>query len=247
MCRRAEEYTASGMGKPTLEIDCELPVQMLTEQNVQWLSQLEPCGTGCPRPIFCMSELTIERITAVGNGRHLRLRLRAQDGTAIQAIYFSAGTLLKSLYAGERVDIAFHLQINEYHDTRTVQLNLLDLREASADALYDRFASQQPLSEYERAALTPQRSDIADVWNYLRRAAPQGRPLRCELNELCLAVAAFSQRHSIRRTLACLEILSELRLIELRRERSCVEVRIIPESSPNPLENSRIYHTLRGE
>lgn len=247
MCRFADEYTASGMGRPTLEIDCELPPQLLTEENVAALSQLEPCGTGCPRPVFCMSELTVERLNAVGNGKHLRLRLRTQDGASVQAIYFSAGQLLKKLTVGERVDVAFHLQINEYHDVRTVQLSVLDLRSASADALYDRFAGRQPLSDCERAALMPQRGDVADVWNYLHRAAPEGTVLRCELGELSLAVAAFAQRHSVRRTLACLEILAELGLIALRREQALIEVCIIPGSRPNPLENSRIYRALRDE
>lgn len=247
MCRCADEYAASGMGKPALEIDCELPPQLLTEKNAEGLLQLEPCGTGCPRPVFCMSEMTVERVCAVGNGKHLRLRLRARNGTAVQAIYFSAGELVKQLSVGDRVDVAFHLQINEYHDVRTVQLSVLDLRCASADELYDRFAARQPLSDCERAALTPQRGDVADVWNYLRRAAPDGRTLHCELRELSLAVAAFSQRHSVRRTLACLEILAELGLIGLRREPSGIEVRVIPESRPNPLENSRIYRALHDE
>lgn len=247
ICRRAEEYTASGLGRPTLEIDCEIPARLLTEGNIGGLSELEPCGTGCPRPVFCMSELQIERVGSVGNGKHLRLRLRTRDGTPLHAIYFSGGPLQKELSPGDLVDVAFHLQINEYHGARTVQLSLLDLRRASPTALYDRFAHHEPLSEYERALLAPQRGDVADVWRYLRKTVPDGAALCCELEELCLAVAASAQRHSIRRTLACLEILADLNLLDLRREQSRVKIRIIPGSTPNPLENSQLYRALRGE
>ena len=41
-------------------IDCEIPPELLTIENIQALGDLEPCGAGCPRPIFvhagdCMS------------------------------------------------------------------------------------------------------------------------------------------------------------------------------------------------
>ena len=75
ICELAAAYAATGAAVPTLEIDCEVPGRLLTERNVQGLSQLEPCGTGCPKPMLCLTEAIVEQAAPVGGGKHLRLRL----------------------------------------------------------------------------------------------------------------------------------------------------------------------------
>lgn len=247
ICRRAEEFSAGGAEKPALQIDCEVPEELLTEENINGLSQLEPCGTGCPKPIFCMSELEIERICAVGNGKHLRLRLKPRCGAALQAIFFSAGNLTRQLSVGDRVDVACHLQINEYRDAHTVQLNLLDLRPASATALFDRFTGGAALTSAERRALAPEREDVAAVWRWLKRCLPRdGRQMRAEADELAERIAAFAPDRSLRRVLPSLEVLSELGLIELRRDGGQLALRMMPNAAPNKLENSKLYRTLHA-
>lgn len=245
ICSRAEAFAASGQARSALEIDCEITPELLTEENVLGLSQLEPCGTGCPKPVFCINEATIDRVSAVGAGKHLRLRVFSTGGTPVQAIFFSAGALAQQLKPGDRIDIAFTPQINEFRGNRSVQLNLIDLRIVSPTELYDRFRLQGALLPAEVSLLAPDRADVAAVWNYLRRVAPAGQSLRCELSALCCGVATFSAHwHSVRRTLVCLEILAELELISLRRADPLIEVRIIPHT-PNPLENSVLFCTLR--
>jgi len=248
ICRRSEEYSASGQAKSALEIDCEVTPDLLTEENTEGLSQLEPCGTGVPKPVFCMSELMIERISTVGGGKHLRLRLRAQNGSTLQAIYFSAGSLSKKLEVGERIDAAFHLQINEFRGAKTIQLSLIDLRRTSPSCLFDRFSAGAPLSRVELAAIAPERRDVADVWQYLTARAPSGWPVRSELSVLAASIAEWTDnRHSPRRTLSCLAVLQELGLLRFERERTMIEICLTPENGPNPLENSSLYHSLRGD
>ena len=245
ICELAAAYAATGAAIPTLEIDCEVPGRLLTERNVQGLSQLEPCGTGCPKPMLCLTEAIVEQTAAVGGGKHLRLKLRSRDGAALQAIYFSVGSL--KLLPGERVDVAFTPQINEFRGARSVQLNLTDLRRVSPCEYYDRFRRHEALLPCEADALTPERADVADVWNYLRANA-QEAPLQFDLSAFCAAVASASrERHSVRRTMACLDILSELRFIEVRRSDPVLFIRLLPVSGKNPLENSRLYRALRGE
>ena len=248
ICRRAEAFNASGQARSALEIDCEVTANLLTEENVDGLSQLEPCGTGCPKPVFCLSEMIIERIGTVGNGKHLRLRLRSLDGTELNAIYFSGGNLVKKLCIGDRIDVAFHLQINDYRGVRTVQLSLIGLRKVYPAALFDRYMEREPLTPAEKAMIAPDRSDVADVWRYLRAHVPPGRTLYCDLMELCLGIATLSEnRHSIRRTLSCLEILQELGFVTYIREHTALKITLCLSSAPNPLENSQLYHSLRGE
>lgn len=248
ICARAEAFVKSGGAKAALEIDSEIPAALLTEENIEGLSQLEPCGTGCPKPVFCLSEVIVERIATVGGGKHLRLRLRSREGESLQAIYFSGGALARKLKVGDRVDIAFHAQMNEYRGVRTVQLSLIDLRRVAPAELYDRFLSGDKLSPAERRMLAPERTDIAELWRYLRAVLPYGKVLRCELTDFCSAVAAYSnERHSIRRTLAGLAILQELGFLTFHREQTLLELCLLPNCRPNPLENSRLYHSIRGD
>lgn len=244
ICRRAEAYAASGQ-PAALQIDCEIEAALLTEENVEGLAQLEPCGAGCPKPVFRLSGATVDRATAVGGGKHLRIRLLAPDGAPMQAIFFSAGTLAPKLQPGRLVDLAFTPQINEFRNLRTVQLNLVDLQLVTPTALYDRYCRCGCLEPAEAVVLAPDREDVIYVWNYLRRKAPNGRVLRDEANRLCADIAAVAQRpYSARRAIVCLEILSELGLVSLKREGAALSVRIIPHP-PNPLENSVLFCTLR--
>ena len=165
----------------------------------------------------------------------------------MQAIYFSGGNLLNKLTPGDRLDVAFTPQINEFRGLRTVQLNLADLRRVSPSDYYDRFRRHEALLPCEAAALAPERTDVADVWNYLRSACAEGTPVKSELTAFCAAVAVYShERHSIRRTLACLAILSELHFLEVARHGSVLEIRLLPVSGKNPLENSAVYRDLRS-
>lgn len=245
ICLRAEAYRNSGEGGSVLELDGELPEELLTEENILALSQIEPCGTGCPKPLFCMSELEIERISTVGNGgKHLRLRLRTRQGESLHAIFFSAGDLIRHLSVGERVDIACQPQINDYRDTRSVQLNVVDLRMASPTELFDRFCANESLSREERIALAPTREDVADVWRCLKRHCGGGNRYICETAALCRSVLLTAPQHSLRRTLPCMEILHELRLIEMQRTPQQIAIRLIPDAPSNPLENSPLYRRL---
>ncbi len=246
ICRRAEKYFATTEYKNALEIDCELTGELITEENVLDLSQLEPCGTGCNKPVFCLSEALVERVSAIGGGKHMRLRLRVSGSQPLHAIFFGAGTMTKKINIGERIDVAFHLNINEYHGARAVQLNLLDLRKTSSSALYDDYCCGKRLSEPERAALRLNRADVTAVWHYLTQLAPAGTLLHSQTEPLCLAIAK-SGHCSLRRILPALDVLSELGLLFVCRDHYSVQLRILPDSPRNPLENSHLFQTLRGD
>ena len=246
ICRMAEEFTVSGQSRSALEADCEPDARLLSLENVEGLSQLEPCGTGCPRPVFVLSELLVIGVGTVGSGKHLRLRLQSRDGVEFQAICFSGGNLAKKLAEGDRVDIAFHAQLNEYRGIRSVQLSLLDIRNVQPEELYQDFKKGKQLNSYERRLLAPQRSDIGQLWHYLDSTAPQSGWLSGDLDRLYAGVSLLYPDHSLRRTRACLDILQELGLIELEMSNRRFRLQVL-RNIRNPLENSSLYRTLRGD
>ena len=123
----ARAFRASGECQSALEIDCEIPPRLLTLENVAALDELEPCGVGCPRPVLALRGFRVEELTEVGGGKHLRLRLTSGRHSWV-AIFFSTTARLAAVSVGDRVDLAFTPQINEYRGQRMVQLNLVDIR-----------------------------------------------------------------------------------------------------------------------
>lgn len=72
-----------------LEVDAAIsnPADMTLEQ-VDHLAQLEPYGSGNPRPVFALLGATVDSVQAVGQGKHLKLRL-SKGPSRFDAIFFS--------------------------------------------------------------------------------------------------------------------------------------------------------------
>ena len=170
----ARAFRASGECQSALEIDCEIPPRLLTLENVAALDELEPCGVGCPRPVLALRGFRVEELTEVGGGKHLRLRLTSGRHSWV-AIFFSTTARLAAVSVGDRVDLAFTPQINEYRGQRMVQLNLVDIRpdesarsaQDEARTLYARHRAGDALSMAEAEELLPCRKDFIAVWRYL--------------------------------------------------------------------------------
>ena len=246
ICQRAEEYYSSDVAGNALQVDCEPPVSLLTIENAEALEQLEPCGTGCPKPLFCLSEVTVLQMNTVGGGKHLRLRLRSRDGVQLQAIWFSVGTAAKKLYVGQRADVAFHLQVNEFRGNRSVQLSLVDLRPVEPKELYGRYLTGEELGGHDRMLLAPVRQDVVQLFTHIRLTLGSEASLRCGMENLAQGLLARFPEFSLRRLSLCLDILKELGVLTLEydREYLCLS---LPENVHNPLENSRLYQALRGD
>ncbi len=107
-CTGGEEMVSA------LDIDGELDdVGLLTLEGVEGLELLEPYGAGNPKPVFSLSGCLVSAVNEVGGGRHLKLKLTA-SGRSFDAIFFSATAEEAGVGPGDRVDVAFTPQINEY-------------------------------------------------------------------------------------------------------------------------------------
>ena len=246
ICHKVSEFCAAGLSSNALQVDCEPKGADLTIENVAALDELEPCGTGCPKPLFCLSEVTILQLSTVGGGKHLRLRLATREGQQLQAIWFCCGNLSKKLRVGDRADVAFHLQINEFRGIRSVQLSLVDLQPLEAGELYRRYRRGEGLSDHGRLLLAPTRQDVVQLFTYIRSNLSSERLLRCSQTELERGLSRSCPEYSLRRVELCLDILRELGVVQLRKEGSLLCLSL-PINVHNPLENSSLYQELRGD
>jgi len=112
---------------PRLLIDSEVRIGECDLGLVEWLERMSPHGLGNPEPQFSATGLTVDSVTAVGGGKHLRMNVR--DGTATaEVIGFGFGDQLAAVSAAGRCDMAFVPSRNEWMGETRVQLRLKGLR-----------------------------------------------------------------------------------------------------------------------
>jgi len=247
ICTLAANFYSDGMPRTVLDVDCDIPPELLTIHNIESLSALEPCGNSCPKPVLMMKNLIIDRITMVGNGRHMRLRLRS-GRTGINAIYFSANPETASIQPGDVVDIAFTPQINEFRGDRTVQMNVLDIRpscsaQCSPDASGYHALIRDRLTPAIASQLLPDRAMLAMVWRYL---AASGTPEIAEAPIcLCRKIVRWSGRPlSLGQLSTCLDIFRDVGLLEVQRLHKYVSIRLTPGSEKADLNESTTMQRL---
>ena len=114
--------------RPALDIDAEVPFSDLTMALAEELRRLEPTGAHNHLPVFLTRGLRVLDCRRVGREeKHLRLRLGNGSGS-IDAIGFRLGERAAELPSV--VDVAYHLEINEWNNAVKLQLNVQDLRPA---------------------------------------------------------------------------------------------------------------------
>ena len=245
ICALAAQYYTDDVPRTVLDVDCAVSPELLTLHNVDALQMLEPCGKGCPKPVLMMKNLTIDRISMVGGGRHMRLRL-CSGHTYLNAIYFSANPQTVSIQPGDLVDVAFTPQVNEFRGTRTVQMNVIDIRPScSAECLPDaapyRDMQRGNLTSGEAAALLPDRKMLALVWRYLDAANPVQESPMC----LCRKIVRWSgQPLNLGQMLTCLDIFRDVGLLTVQRQHKYVSIRLTPGEGKADLSRSQTMQRL---
>ncbi len=119
-------------------------------------------------------------------------------------LLFSVTTQQCPCQAGERVDVAFYLQVNEFRGSRTVQLQVVDLRpslqsstrEEESLQILRRLEAGRSLRLRRRCASCPPGSSAQAAWRCLRQQVAAGSAAAVS----AVSAAAF-RRHSRRGSL----------------------------------------------
>lgn len=111
--------------KPSLDVDLELSIDDVDIALVEEISKLEPFGASNPSPTFVVNNLVLKQKKLMGSTKdHLKLTCETNNGT-IDCVWWSRGDI--PLIQGDRLDIAFAPQINEFNGVTSVQLILKDV------------------------------------------------------------------------------------------------------------------------
>ncbi|MBQ9120997.1 MAG: single-stranded-DNA-specific exonuclease RecJ [Clostridia bacterium] len=176
--RRINEYAktcfSEGKPDPIMEIDCELIPEDVTMRFAEELFMLEPYGISNPVPQFVMYGMTVGDVVPVGAGRHTKIHL-GRDHLSVVAMYFGISPAELGLGTGDRVDVLFNLDINEFRGIKSLQFIVRDIRLSEEERianqaeqeLYERIKNGEALGEADE--IVPTRDEFAAVYNFLRR------------------------------------------------------------------------------
>ena len=227
---RMNDYARSFQGgaAPVSVLDVDVAIthpSAVTLEELEALSALEPYGSGNARPVFCLLGATLLRTQNVGQNRHLKLRL-GKGSAQFDGIFFSTVAEDCGCRPGDRVDAAFYLQVNEFRGSRTVQLQMVDLRpslrpsgrEQEALALAEQCAARQPISARDARRLLPTREQFAAAWRFLEHTVPEGGLTTGYLPLLRTLAAELGKAEPFPRAALCLAVFAERGLLTLERQ-----------------------------
>jgi len=231
-----------------LTVDCVLDdPALLRQEEVEGLALLEPYGPGNPKPVFRLDRCEVAGLTQVGNGKHMKLKL-ALGGARLDAIFFSATACEAGIAGGDRVDVCFYPQINDYRGWRSVQLQVCDLRPARTRAqceeeLFRRLMEGEPLTCEEALSLLPTRREFADLWRYL---SSRPCPIEDTAQHLARCVArCCGRREAFMRTQVCLAVFHDRGLIRVERATDHLRIQVRQGGEKVDLESAELMRQLR--
>ncbi|MDD3190185.1 MAG: single-stranded-DNA-specific exonuclease RecJ [Candidatus Pacebacteria bacterium] len=136
----AEEILTEEDLVPSIEIDAEVPTEKIDWELLDSLEKFGPFGFANRKPTFLVKNLEVHEIKAVGNDKnHLKVcfitTLENEETKYFPAIGFRLGHLLDEmpesntgLRWGDKVDVVFQLEVNEWNGNRELQMNVVDVK-----------------------------------------------------------------------------------------------------------------------
>ncbi len=240
--RAINEYAARfplAMGE--INLDCKLNPAALSVELAETVKQLEPFGTGNPVPLFGIFGVTIDKVSAVGGGKHLRLTFKKGE-TTFSAMLFGTSAAAFAYGVGETVDIAVALDTNLYGGNVNLTVSVKDIRPMGLNdddlsdsiALYEDFKSGHNNNYSE---IIPTREEIGIVYKFLLKTpASTDRIVTANLSSVGYAKA-----------LVAAQALCELKLCSVFDNGGVPVIKVTNSGVKVNLSDAAILKKLRGE
>ena len=170
--KRINEYALTqGIAIPQLNIDFRLNPAGMSVDMAFAIKSLEPFGMGNPTPIFGIFGVSLEKITAIGGGKHLKLLCR-KNGNVFQSLLFGVTPEQFCFTVGDTLDLAVTLDTNLYQGqyNLSVQVKAVKMSESDQDAY---FIAKQQFDDFlsgfdtDYAAVFPNRAEVGSIYKMI--------------------------------------------------------------------------------
>jgi single-stranded-DNA-specific exonuclease len=123
-----------------IKIDCDMPLDYITEGLIDSIDLLAPFGTGNNKPLFALKNVPILKMAYMGkDGQYLRITVGTENGGSMTALMFRGveefekavsnkygQSAWQGLFSGSgqsvSMDIIYEPSINEFRGNRSVQI-----------------------------------------------------------------------------------------------------------------------------
>ena len=109
-------------------IDAEVTLPELGGDTFSSMQHLAPFGRGNPLPAFLSRDVEVVECQTMGDGGHLRLKLK-QGETTWDAVGFRLGGYLAEISSW--IDIVYNLEMDRWGGNEKLRLNILDFSAGS--------------------------------------------------------------------------------------------------------------------
>lgn len=207
----AENNITEEMLLPIINIDFEMPEKYINTETIESLKYLEPFGYGNPLPCFSVCEAEITAVRLMGGGKHVKFVLM-KNNVYFEFLAFNKPELAQIFLEGDIVDAAGVFSINEWNNTKRVQMTISDLK-----------LSREPIPESE----IPSREDMAVFYRYIRRFSDDNvfkclesvLPRRITYDTKCI----FNKNKMNN----CLDVFTEMKLMSFVKNKDTLDIYIL--------------------
>ena len=222
--RKINEYAAQTLSEEsfaiTMSYDAELRMSDVTLSLADELTRLEPFGVGNPAPTFVVKEATVQRIMQLSGGKHTKLILEA-DGVSICGMYFGVSVSELGFDAGDKIDVLFTVDINDYKNVKSVQMIIQDARLSEScrkiitegKEIYERINAGEGYRTEDD--IIPTRDDFAVVYTSLRHEFRAGVSVMDMRTILKIVNSSGNSRINYVKLKYILRIMNELKICDV--------------------------------
>ncbi len=117
---------AAAFPEQTFQIDIELPVESISLDLVNEISQLEPFGYKNEELLFLAPDITVSEFFRMGGDRNHGKYL-FKGNHRVEAVGWNMADIMEKKLEAGRADIVFHLERNEFNGQATAQMRIIDI------------------------------------------------------------------------------------------------------------------------
>jgi len=129
--QRFEEVVSASISSemliPQIVIDAEVELKDLTPLFYKILCQMEPFGPGNARPLFVVRKVANTGHSKIVKDQHIRFSVM-QNNYVFSGIGFNLAQKFPLLLSAKLLDIVFTLDENEWKDSKSLQMRVIDLK-----------------------------------------------------------------------------------------------------------------------
>lgn len=239
----------AGVPAFNLDIDAEIAPEELTYELADGISKLEPFGKDNEQPVFMVKNVTLTKVTSVGNGKHLKLYfVNKNTGEVFSVLSFFTNLSDFQYIPGDVLDLALKVEKNEYNGAKGVTNILIDIKFSEVN--WDQMIVQKRLYEdvitgnctsnelkIKGCDVTLSRGDFIAVYKYLKKLCKNGN----FSGDLFVIYHRMKNANiNFCKFILVLHVFGELNIVKFNLDGDSINISIIENKNKVLLEDSKV-------